>query len=1091
MCIKGLFSFLLLFFFQTSFGQQIDFEHLEDLKFRNVGPAGMSGRVTAIDVNLRDKDHIIIGSASGGVWESKNGGITWDPIFDDQPTLAIGAVKFNQANPSEIWVGTGEGNPRNSHNSGAGIFKSLDGGKTWQFKGLKETRLIHRILVNPDNPGHIVVGAMGSAWGPSEHRGVYVSRDGGDTWNKTLYVGDEVGLGEMVVDPKNPNKILASMWEFGRTPWGFNSGGEGSGLYLSYDGGTSWKELTEDDGLPKGELGRMGLGFATNKNNIVYALIEAKENGLYKSTDGGESWNLVSTKNVGNRPFYYAEIYVDPNNENRIYNLWSYVSRSEDGGKTFETIMDYGNAVHPDHHAFWIDPDDSNYLIDGNDGGLNISRDGADSWRFVQNLPLGQFYHVSVDKDFPYNIYGGMQDNGSWVGPAFVLKRGGIRNSDWQEVYFGDGFDIMPLKSDNRYGYAMSQGGNLAYWDKVTGRTEFIQPQHPEGENLRYNWNAALALDPFNDCGVYYGSQYVHYSNDCGKSWDIISPDLTTNDSLKQDQSKSGGLTLDVTGAENHTTLLAIAPSPHDKNVIWTGSDDGMLNITRDGGSNWTALQERLPNMPENAWIPQIEVSSHNPGEVFVVVNNYRQNDWSAYLYHTSNYGESWQRLVDDSSVGGFVCSVIQDPVEDDLVFLGTDVGLYFSVDHGSNWIKWEEGLPPVQIRDMKIQNEHDDLILGTFGRSFWVLDNISILREWSRSKMKDLSEDFKVYDTPIYYQTFNRSYDGIRFIAQGDFVGENKSSAAMFSIWRKPEKKETDNDIKGGQLQIERNKKKKGKKIKHEDDVMDEEFSDIENTDKDTLSVNDKTKLVMSLLDQNGDTLRTIKRKLKEGLNRIQWRPNARGVEYPRRNEPKEKSEPGGVPLLPGNYKAIFTYGPYKDSTVLRVKLDPRIDQTIVNTQAKVEAMKDYNDYVEAATHAYNNLRDARKSMKLYKEIIDVQEDSIQKDIKSLHKEIGETIDSLMQLYFLPESQKPQYRDDSHTLSSSLGGGRRFIGTSLGEPSPNGLHAIEKAKRETEKTVASINEFFEKDWAPYAEQIKALPKEVIKYFEPVEIDNK
>ncbi|NNK90400.1 MAG: hypothetical protein HKO89_07305, partial [Saprospiraceae bacterium] len=416
--MKSFFSFFLIFFsFSFLAGQDIDLEHFKALKFRNIGPAGMSGRITSIDVNLRDKDHIIIGAASGGVWESRNGGISWKPIFDDQPTQSIGVVKFNQNNPDEIWVGTGEGNPRNSHNSGAGIFKSIDGGKSWKFMGLKETKLIHRIIINELNPNQVLVGAMGSAWGDSEHRGVYRTNNGGKDWDKMLYIDQNTGVADMVADPSNPNKILAAMWEFHRTPWGFNSGGNNSGLYLSYDGGENWKEITKKEGLPEGDKGRIGLAFAPSKSNIVYALIEADKNGLYKSIDGGEKWSMVSSKNIGNRPFYYSELYVDPNNENRIYNLWSYVSKSEDGGRTFRTIMDYGNNVHPDHHAFWIDPDDSNYLINGNDGGLNISRDGAKTWQFVLNLPVGQFYHVDVDNDFPYNVYGGMQDNGSWVGP--------------------------------------------------------------------------------------------------------------------------------------------------------------------------------------------------------------------------------------------------------------------------------------------------------------------------------------------------------------------------------------------------------------------------------------------------------------------------------------------------------------------------------------------------------------------------------------------------------------------------------------------------------------------------------------------------
>lgn len=461
--------------------------------------------------------------------------------------------------------------------------------------------------------------------------------------------------------------------------------------------------MTVKDGLPKGDLGRIGIAFAQNKPNIVYALIEAKKNGLYKSTDGGESWTLVSTKNIGNRPFYYAELYVDPSNENRIYNLYTYLSKSEDGGKTFKTIADYGNQVHPDHHALWIDPQNSNYIINGNDGGLYITRDGGKSWDFIDNLPLGQFYHVSVDDEFPYNIYGGMQDNGSWVGPNTIFQRGGISNYHWQELYFGDGFDVLPNPKDSRFGYAMSQGGNVAKYDRKTGRTSIVKPVHPEGKALRFNWNAPIAADPFNKDAIYFGSQYVHYSEDEGNSWKIISPDLTTNDTSKQKQDLSGGLTIDATNAENYTTLLAIAPSTLEENVIWAASDDGRIHITKDGGDNWVDVSRNVRGMPKGAWIAQIELSQSDAGTAYIAVNDYRRNNWSAYAFVTKDYGKSWRRIANDRQIGSFVCSIVQDKAEKNLLFLGADDGLYVSLDAGTNWQKWGDKMPPVQIRDMKI----------------------------------------------------------------------------------------------------------------------------------------------------------------------------------------------------------------------------------------------------------------------------------------------------------------------------------------------------------------------------------------------------
>ncbi|MFN7119599.1 MAG: VPS10 domain-containing protein, partial [Saprospiraceae bacterium] len=511
MKIKLLFTLMTLFTLAWQLpAQKIDLDKLKGIKARSIGPAGMSGRITAITADPSNTNIVYAGAASGGVWKSWNGGISWEPIFDKQPTQSIGAIAVSEANPQEVWVGTGEGNPRNSQNTGLGIFKSLDGGKTWQHMGLKETKTIHRVIIHRDNPNVIIAGAQGSPFGPNEERGVYKTTDGGKTWKKILYVNNQTGCADLIVDPTNPNKLIAAMWEYGRKPWTFKSGGPGSGLYVSYDGGETWAKRTSADGLPEGELGRIGLAIAPSKPNIVYALVEAKDNNLYKSTDGGEKWTKVNTndRNVSNRPFYYHEIYVDPQNENRIFNLYSEVSISQDGGKTFDI---FERVTHSDHHAFWIDPKDPNYMMLGSDGGLYISRDGGAKWMFAENIPVGQFYHVNYDMEYPYNIGGGMQDNGSWVGPHTAWKQGGILNYDWQEVYFGDGFDLGFRPDDSRYVYAMSQGGRVGYVDTKTGKTQLIMPVHPDPSvELRFNWNAAFAQNPFHPNGIYYGSQFVH-----------------------------------------------------------------------------------------------------------------------------------------------------------------------------------------------------------------------------------------------------------------------------------------------------------------------------------------------------------------------------------------------------------------------------------------------------------------------------------------------------------------------------------------------------------------------------------------------------
>ena len=529
---------------RTSGSESLPDPLMENLKFRNIGPAGMSGRVTAIDADPVHPEVIYVGSASGGLWKSSNAGQSWNSIWDDQPNASIGAVKVDPSNPDVIWVGTGEGNPRNSQSIGDGLLRSLDGGRTWQRMGLEKTKGIHRIVVDPRNSNNVYVAAIGLAYGDTEDRGVYRTQDGGKTWKKVLYTNNRSGAADLIIDPQNPNKLFAAMWEYRRWPWVFKSGGPGSGLYVTHDGGDTWVKRTDKDGLPAGDLGRMGLAVSRTHPNVVYALVENKEkNALYRSQDGGVKWDRISDEEeIGNRPFYYSEIYVDPFRENTVYSLWTLVTKSEDGGRTWRTIAPYNN-IHPDHHAFWASPTVPGYLIEGNDGGLNISHDGGNTWRFVENLPLAQFYHIRVDNALPYNVYGGMQDNGSWKGPAYTFKDAGIGNTEWQELYFGDGFDVVPHPTDPHTAYAMAQEGYLGRVNTQTGQADFIKPVHPEGQKLRFHWNAAIAQDPFQADALYYGSQYVHFSTDRGQSWQIISPDLTTNNPDKQKALESGGLT--------------------------------------------------------------------------------------------------------------------------------------------------------------------------------------------------------------------------------------------------------------------------------------------------------------------------------------------------------------------------------------------------------------------------------------------------------------------------------------------------------------------------------------------------------------------
>ncbi len=579
-------SWALILFSSTSLAaNNLDVSKLAGMKARSIGPAGMSGRVTDIEVDPSDKNRIYVAAAAGGIWKSINGGITWQPIFDNQRVASVGAVAVDPTNSDVIWAGSGEGNHRNSVSVGNGIYKSVDGGVTWRHSGLEKTERIHRVLIHPRRPQTVYVAAVGQMWGENPQRDIFKTTDGGQTWKKVLYVNPRTGAADLVMDPHNPDKLIAAMWEHRRWPWAFQSGGPGSGIYLTFDGGETWSRRTGKAGLPAGELGRIGLAIADNRPNIVYALVEAEKSALLRSEDGGVNWSVVNdSPGINPRPFYYADIYVDPQNENRIYSLHSRLNRSEDGGKSFRSVVE-SSRIHGDKHALWIDPDDSAHLIDGSDGGVAISRDMGATWRFIENLPLAQFYHIAVDDLQPYNVYGGLQDNGSWRGPSRVLHNRGIFSWHWQRVGSGDGFDTIPdAAHPERFGYSMSQGGNLRRFDLLTGERRVVKPVHPDGKPLRFNWNAAIAQDPFDASAIYFGSQFLHRSRDNGQSWEILSPDLTTNDPEKQKQLDSGGLTYDVTGAENYTTIVTIAPSPVQQDVIWVGTDDGNVQLTRNGG---------------------------------------------------------------------------------------------------------------------------------------------------------------------------------------------------------------------------------------------------------------------------------------------------------------------------------------------------------------------------------------------------------------------------------------------------------------------------------------------------------------------------
>ncbi|MCI0522219.1 MAG: hypothetical protein L0Y37_01045 [Bacteroidales bacterium] len=873
-------------------GQKVDMSLFSAIKPRNIGPGGMSGRVTAFASDRRNENTFYIGTASGGLWKSVNAGTTFTPLFDNEAVASIGALAVDPKRPDIVWAGTGEGNPRNSVTGGYGIYKSTDGGLTWKCMGLELTRYIHRIIVDPVNPDIVYAGAMGNPWAPHRERGLYRTTDGGTTWSQVLFTNETSGVADMVMDPTNPGKIFVAMWDHRRWPWFFDSTHEGSGLWLTRDGGTTFTRITE--GLPA-ETGRMGLAIAASNPSYVYAYVETKpSSAIYRSVDGGIKWEKRGDKNIGNRPFYYAEIYVDPENENRLYSLFSGINVSEDGGMSFNKSI--AASVHLDHHAWWIDPVNPDRMLDGNDGGMAISYDKGETWRHIENLPLGQFYHISVDSELPYNIYGGLQDNGSWRGPAYTWYNGPIINEMFDFLIGGDGFDALPVPGDARYCYAQSQGGSIRRIDLLTGWGKSIRPA-PEGdEKLRFNWNSALAQDPFDNNTVYFGSQFVHKSTDRGDTWVKISSDLTTNDSEKQKQQESGGITRDATGAENHCTIITIAPSPVTRDIIWAGTDDGMIQLTSDGGKTWNNMARNIKGIPRNAWIPQITASAYNAGEAFAVVNDYRQGDNSAYLYHTKDFGKNWKRIIDDTEVWGYVLCFVQDPVEPNLMFAGTEYGLYVTFDGGEAWNKWTSGYPTVSTYDMVIHPREHDLVIGTFGRALWVLDDIRPLRALATEGPAMLTSKLSAFKAPVAYMANTKNLPGYYFYGDAMFRGENRQQGAMISFF----------------------------------------------------AAGDPGKVSVEIKDAAGKTARNMDIEYVRGFNRFTWRfdrnPLPQATLAEQSDDPRGRFSRGfGGMVLPGTYNVILKNGEVTATTAVEVKPDPRIEghdfNAIAENSSRAEA--------------------------------------------------------------------------------------------------------------------------------------------------------
>ncbi|MEW6211460.1 MAG: hypothetical protein AB1631_24050 [Acidobacteriota bacterium] len=893
---------------------------IKNLRWRNIGPANMGGRVTDIIGIPGDTNTFYVGAACGGIFKTTNGGTTFRALFQDQETLSIGAIAIAPSDANVLYVGTGEGDPRNSASFGNGVYRSTDGGESWKHLGLADTERIKRIRIHPTDPDIAWVAALGHAWGPNEERGVFKTTDGGRTWAKTLYIDKDTGCSDIDIDSENPRILYAGMYTFRRRAWRFDSGGGQTALYKSMDGGATWKKLT--NGLPRTDMDRIGVAVSRSNPQTVYMITETKTEGnLFRSDDRGETWRMVhNDPNINFRPFYYSDIRVDPNDPERVYSLGGGLSLSRDGGRTFTRIA---NGVHGDHQALWIDPANSNRILNGSDGGYQISNDGGRTFEIINNVVISQYYHVTYDLRQPYYVYGGLQDNGNWVGPSATTFREGIRKNDWYTVSGGDGFFVVPDLNSPNIVYSDSQGGTISITDTNTGHTRSIHPYPKEvgssgnaiaGYKYRFNWNPPIVASPHDSKTVYYGGNVVFKTANHGHSWEVISPDLTTNDKSKQ-QSSGGPVVTDNTAAEFHCTILTIAESPVQRGVMWVGTDDGNIQVTRDGGKTWTNVVGNIKGLPANSWVACIEASHFDAGTAYVAVDRHRDDDFSPHAFKTTDYGQTWTPIKGNLPAKGYVHVVREDTKVKDLLYCGTELGVFASWDGGRSWISIRNNLPPVAVNDIAVHPREGDLILGTHGRGVWILDNITPLRQVADA----IAQDSYLFDIRPGIRWYIWGKDSN--LGQKTFTAPNPPAGAMIDYYLK-------SDAQGP--------------------------------------------VTITIADASGKTIRTIRSTANgAGVNRAVWdlrydgptviqqaggpggRPGGggRGPQQPGGTEAVAQQFArrfgfgGGPYVLPGQYTVKVRLGGKELSKTVRVETDPRIKISQADLEAQLKAALELRD--------------------------------------------------------------------------------------------------------------------------------------------------
>lgn len=1009
---------------------------LKNLKFRNLGPAAAGGRVSAVVGIPGDSTTYYVGAGGGGVFKTVDGGLSWKPIFEHQSTSSIGDIALAASDPNMVWVGTGEANPRNDVIDGAGVFLSPDAGQSWKFMGLGDVGQISRVIVDPLDPNVVFVAALGHVWAPNADRGVYRTTDCGKTWKKVLFVDDTTGAADLAMEPGNPQVLYAGMWHFRRYPWTLEDGGDSSGLYRSTDGGETWKKLTQ--GLPdKGPLGRMAVAVAPSNPSHVYTLIGAKHGMLWQSFDRGDHWTQVSDNHALDvRPFYFSRFAVSPINENKLYFLSLQMMESDDGGKTAH-VADRG--VHSDHHAIWIDPRNPQRIIQGNDGGVNLSFDGAKTWRFLDSLPIEQFYMVAADSAVPYTLCGGLQDNSAWCGPSSNLGGRGVSNADWYTVAGGDGEYAVPAPSDSNIIYADAQNGSIRRLDKSTHLSHGIRPYlegveelKPSDLKYRFNWTTPIAVSATDANEIYLGGNVVFKSTDGGKNWTAISGDLTRNDKSKQDVA-GGPVQHDISGAESYDTILCITLAPTDPKVIWVGSDDGLVHVTRDGGKNWTNTTPNISGAPEWARVYQIGVSPFDAGTAYVSYDAHELGDRHAYVYKTSDYGSTWQKIT-NGLPDAPVYVLREDPNQRGFLVLGNDSGLFYSADDGGHWQALKANFPTVPVYDLKFKKATRDLMVATHGRGLFVLDDIRPLEELNAQVE---ASDFHLF-SPAPGTAFHHWRMGEGF---GGYAAPNAPEGVLLDYFLK------------SKLEASPEQKREH-----------------------------QTPVKIVITDARGQTVNTVYGPSAAGVNRFVWNMRYEGAKRIEADRPSEEEQAlaaafgfgrsFGPAVLAGTYHVAMTVKGQTEKTDVQVEPDPTVHIDPADFRAQTEAALEARNKLTALNEMINRIDNWQHELTAFENTAQADQDTREKykAILAQAHSLDTKLKTLKATVYDPNLQRSVGEDDIHYLSdfqNQLQGVLGFGG--YGEPpTPLQKQRLAELSTQLDEHLKAFNDLLRSDVGSY-----------------------